>query len=118
MEKFNETLFDLKRLLDASAISMQTFQRAGEKAAEEVEKANKVREESIQFTSGIAASDINTVAGASLQLTAARNSRDIANAEKTNAEQQLVEAQRHTELLKSIEAAIHGVNLNVAEADF
>jgi hypothetical protein len=118
MERFNETFYDLKNLLDAGAISMQTFERAALKAASEVEKANKVREDTVRLTGGVAAADVNTTAGASLQLTAARASRDIANAEKTNAEEQLIEAHRHTELLKDIKAAIGGVGLNIAEADF
>lgn len=119
MEKFNEHLEKLHGFLAAGAISFQEFEKAAAHAGAEVEKTLDKHKEvrGHEMLGGIGAADINTMAGASLDLAAGRAAQAFADKDDQTAAKQLDEAKIHTDLLKAIRDHA-GQPLDLAIADF
>ena len=119
MEKINAEVERNVKWFQEGRINVLEYERLMSKAADEAERLNKEHKETFRDTPGIAAADINTMAGAALQLTAAQNARDIAAERIEVAEQQLAAQNRMAEYLRIMsEQQGSGVSLNLAVADY
>ncbi|HEX4000807.1 MAG TPA: hypothetical protein VHX65_19825 [Pirellulales bacterium] len=120
LEKYNDEMVHLRELLEQNAISMSTFARATAKAADELNRTNKARQE-LAGSVNIAGADVSTSAGAAIDISAGRFAQEMANQKAEIAAEQLAEAQKQSDLQQGILDAINrngGGGGDIAMADF
>jgi hypothetical protein len=105
MEKFIDRLKELKEAFAERAIDLRQFGQLAAKAGAEVERAfNKHKELADHgMRAGIAAADISTSGGASLDISAGRALQDISMRNDAIQEQQLEQLKSHEVILQAIE---------------
>jgi hypothetical protein len=115
MEKFKDTIADLRQYLEMGAISFRVFEEAAGKAMDEMEKASfKHKDVSESMRSGISGADITSSSGASLAISAQRAAQDIGLHSQDIEEDQLAEQRLHTNLLQQILQAAGGRKVDLA----